>query len=53
MITVTNACQDEGRRDARQTEPKMAVFNDAAFDTLNKQATCLTVDDDDDDDDLY
>ena len=37
MITVTNACQDEGRREAKQTEPNIAVFNDAALDTLGKR----------------
>ena len=51
IITVTNACQDEGRREAKQTEPNMAVFNDAAFETLHKQAICCYVIDDADDND--
>lgn len=33
-ITVTNACQDVGNLDARQTEAKMLAFSDEDLDAL-------------------
>lgn len=40
-ITVTNACQEDGNLDAKQTEPKIAVFNETALETLEKNPDIL------------
>ena len=32
--TVANTCQEEGRRDAKQTDAKMDAFKDADLETL-------------------
>ena len=33
-ITVAKTCQEEGRRDAKQTEAKIEAFNEVDLETL-------------------
>ena len=35
-VTVTNTCQEEGRRDAKHTDAKMEAFREADRETLAK-----------------
>lgn len=33
-VTVTNTCQEEGRRDAKHTDAKMEAFREADLETI-------------------
>ena len=40
-ITVAKTCQEEGRRDAKQTEAKIEAFNEVDLETLEKKESLI------------